>query len=89
MQTTPQMSQTRPSDATGSMSIMGSMGDTKCYWNADRPEEVEAAREIFMRHQGNGYRAFSMTRDGTQGEQMTDFDPAAESILFLPQMQGG
>lgn len=79
----------RPSDATGTMSIMGKEGDTKYHWSACNPDQVAMARETFDAHRGKGYLAFRMNDKSNQGDQMTEFDPAAESILFIPQMQGG
>lgn len=80
------------SEHTGVMSIMGREGDTKHYWNARNQAEVDVAREVFTEHRSRGYLAFAMNRNRgneTQGEQMHEFDPAAGSILFIPQMQGG
>jgi len=79
----------RPSDATGTMSIMCKHGDSKFHWNKKDPQSVAAAKEVFDAHQGKGYLAFSMNAKGDQGEQMRQFDPEAESVLFMPQMQGG
>jgi hypothetical protein len=71
------------------MSVMGSDGDTKYYWNAQNPDQVAIAREVFQTHRGRGYLAFSMNAKGDQGEQMREFDQSANSILFIPAMQGG
>lgn len=68
---------------------MGKEGDTKYHWNAKNAEQVQAAKEVFDSHRGKGFLAFSMNTKGDQGEQMTEFDPKAESVLFIPQMQGG
>ena len=82
-------SQPQPSDATGHMSIMGKEGDTKFYWNSANADQVSAAEEVFNAHKGKGYLAFRMNAKGDQGEQLTTFDASAESVLFIPQMQGG
>lgn len=80
-----------PSDATGHMAVMNHEGDTKHYWNAKDPEQVEMARATFVRYRSQQYIAFQMNAKGEQvtDGQMTEFDPEAESILFLPQFQGG
>jgi hypothetical protein len=78
------------------MAVMGEVGDSKHIWDKTKPAEVDAARVMFttltkkVSAGGPGYNAFRVTgKDGAQGEQMTDFDPNAERIIFVPAMQGG
>lgn len=73
------------------MAVMDGSGDTKAFWDAGKPEEVEAARRQFdFLVKEKKYSAFHVRgKDGAQGEQMRAFDPAAERIIFVPQMQGG
>ena len=71
------------------MSAMGKEGDTKYHWNPEDPESVAAAQETYNGFMSDGYRAFSMSEDGTQGEIMTSFDPSAGNVLMVPPMQGG
>ena len=73
----------------GQMNVMGRDGDTKHVWDTGDPASVTAASEVFDHYVGKGYQAFSMTADGSQGEQMDAFDAAAGSILFVPPMVGG
>lgn len=69
---------------------LGIEGDVKTMWNADVSTEVEAARAQFDGLRRQGYLAFRVTgKDGTKGEQMREFDPDAERIIFAPPMQGG
>lgn len=68
---------------------MGKEGDTKFYWNAGNPDQTQVAKEVFDSHRSKNFLAFKMNAKGDQGEQMTEFDPTAESVLFIPQMQGG
>jgi hypothetical protein len=70
------------------MSVMSQEGDTKIFWDPTNPESVEVATTAFNSYRSQGYQAFAMT-SGTSGEQMTGFDPAIGSIVFVPQMQGG
>jgi len=82
--------QTTSKTHTGEMSIMGREGDTKVIWDKNRPVEVENARETFKRLRKEGYLAFKVTgKDGVKGEQINEFDPNQEVIIFAPQMQGG
>ena len=64
-------------------------GDTKLIWAADNADEVENARRTFDDLRKKGFAAFRVNKLGNKGEQMTEFDPAAESVLFIPMMQGG
>lgn len=73
----------------GELATMNSTGDTKLYWSVGAPAEVEAARETFNKLRGKGYLAFRMQPGGTQGAQITEFDPGAEQIILAPAMRGG
>lgn len=75
--------------STHEMAVMGKEGDTKYGWNPEDPESVSAAEETFNGYTSDGYRAFAMNADGTQGEQMDGFDPSAGNVLMVPPMQGG
>ena len=79
----------RPAEATGEISVMGREGDSKHFWNKDVPIEAKIAGKVFKQYAKKGYRAFSMTEKGDQGEIMDEFDPAAGVILFVPPMAGG
>jgi hypothetical protein len=76
--------------------VMGERGDTKHIWDKRKEVEVEAARVLFkkltkpVRDGGAGYRAFHVTgKDGEKGDQMDEFDPNAERMIFVPAMAGG
>ncbi len=71
--------------------IMGKEGDTKSIWDKNNPDEVEAARKQFdFLVTQKKYAAFYVTgKDGEKGEQMRNFDPKAERIIFVPPMAGG
>lgn len=71
------------------MAIMGSDGDTKKIWNPAIPVEVEDARESFDRLRAKNYLAFEVNDDGSQGKQITEFNPNAGKLILVPQMQGG
>lgn len=71
------------------IAIMGSAGDTKTVWDKNNDDEVENARATFDRLKGKGYAAFKVQKDGSPGEQMHSFDPDAERMIMIPQMQGG
>ena len=74
----------------GEMAIMGKEGDTKIIWDQNNNDEVENAKATFDRLKGKGYLAFKVIgKEGDRGEQMQDFDPKAERIIFAPQLRGG
>lgn len=73
----------------GELATMDLSGDTKVYWDARVPAEVENARQTFRTLRGKGYAAYKLAVGGAQGEQLLDFDPAAERIILVPAMQGG
>lgn len=89
---TDQTRKTVDEDPSGAfyMAVMDHTGDTKIMWSKDNEEEVEEAREQFNRMKKKGFAAFFVKgKDGAQGEQMHEFDPKAERIIFVKQMRGG
>lgn len=74
-----------------SFEIMGREGDTKAIWDKNNPDEVEAARAQFnMLVKQKKFTAFYVVgKEGDKGEQMREFDPKAERIIFVPAMAGG
>lgn len=73
----------------GILNVMDRTGDTKVEWDRDKPEEVNAAREMFKKMKALGYLAYTITRKGDKGAVIKDFDPAAEQIVMAPQTVGG
>jgi hypothetical protein len=69
--------------------IMGSQGDLKVTWSVDDPNEVEMARKQFSELRAKGFLAFRVDKQEDKGEQITEFDPAAEKIILAPQIRGG
>lgn len=74
----------------GMLHEMDRSGDSKYIWDKNTPAEVEVAETMFKSFRKKGYLAFTVKgKDGAKGEQMTDFDPDAERVIFSPAMQGG
>lgn len=74
----------------GEMAVMGREGDTKIMWSRDNPVEVDNARAAFAKFKKEGFAAFKCRgKDGERGEQVDEFDPAAERYIFVPPMRGG
>ena len=79
-----------PQDSNRSaMAVLGSAGDVKRIWDRTNPDEVDDARASFNRLRDKGHLAFRVNKDGTSGEQMDSFEPNAERMILIPQMQGG
>ena len=70
------------------MEVMDRTGHREVRWNPANAEEVEFAREQFDSLTDDGYQAFRVER-GKPGVRMATFDPAAESMILVPQRQGG
>ncbi len=64
-------------------------GDLRVEWDPNNAEQVDLAREAFNRAHQRRMTAYRLAPGGGRGEQMTEFDPAAEAILMAPQMVGG
>ena len=72
------------------MAVMDETGDTKILWSRDNEDEVAVARKTFDEMKKKGFTAFRVTgKDGVAGEQMREFDPAAERIIFTKPHAGG
>lgn len=70
--------------------VMGRAGDVKIIWDRQKTEEVEQARLMFDGLRKKNYLAFKVTDEaGTKGEQVREFDPKIERMVFTPQMQAG
>ena len=72
----------------GEMHRLDKQGDTRFTWDATKPDEVQAAQEVFATYQSQGYKPARM-QGGKPGEFIQDFDPQAESIIFIPKMRAG
>lgn len=66
-------------------------GDLRTMWDKGNPDEVAAARgqfdELVKKKKYLAYRAVG--KQGDQGEQIREFDPEAERIIFVKQNRGG
>lgn len=79
-----------PPDGKHWMAITDHTGDTKVLWSKDNEDEVENARRTFNDMKKKGYTAFHVTgKKGEPGEQMREFDPDAERIIFTKPQAGG
>lgn len=81
------MLQTSP--ARGELNILDTTGHTRIMWDSASDVEVETAKASFDRLKAAGYQAFSVKKDGSEGEKINSFDPKAEKIIMAPPLRGG
>jgi hypothetical protein len=74
--------------SVGTLSTMGSEGDTKIEWDSDNPGEVAAARAHFDALRREGHVAYR-DRGGDDREVIREFPEQAERVVMVPQLQGG
>ncbi len=63
-------------------------GDTKHEWNTDNEDERAQAQILFDEYRKQGFAAFRMS-DTERNSALTEFDPTAGTILFIPMVAGG
>jgi hypothetical protein len=51
--------------------------------------KLTSAKATFEAMTAKGYRAFRVDRRGNQSSQISAFDPSAEEMVMVPQLQGG
>jgi hypothetical protein len=68
--------------------IMDQSGHSTETFDAD-VMSTEQAMKRFAELTGKGYRAVSPGVAGQPGEIVKAFDPTQETVLFIPQLQGG
>jgi len=73
----------------GELRELGTRGDTKIIWDAEKKEEVQAAKDTFDKLRDQGYFAYRVKKKGDKGEVITQFDPQAEKIILALPMRGG
>lgn len=72
------------------MEVLGTSGDTKFIWDKSNRDETENARRTFADFKAKRFLAFrAIGEDGRKGEQIYDFDPKAERLIFVPPIVGG
>lgn len=76
---------------TGSMAVMRrDAGDNKYLWDKNDATSVKLAKKHFEDCRKEGMLAYKVIgKDGTKGEQINEFDPTAERIIFTPALAGG
>ncbi len=81
----------KSSTGKGEMALMNETGDTKTIWDSKNPDEVEAAKKQFdFFVKTKKYAAFKVAKNGDKtSEQIREFDPELEKIIFVPALAGG
>ena len=73
----------------GELRELGPQGDSRIMWDADKEDEVKAAKHTFDKLKGKGYFAYEVKKKGGKGRVITEFDPQAEKIILALPMKGG
>lgn len=61
-------------------------GDERLTWNSRSLAELQAAKQLFVDLIKKGLKPFRVGVDGeATSEAMSEFDPSAEEVIFLPQ----
>lgn len=74
---------------TGEMCILDLTGDTKVIWDSKNVDEVAAAKATFDSLRAKGYLAYTVSKDGSKGEVIREFDEKAEKIILSAPLVGG
>lgn len=69
--------------------VLDATGDVRHMWDAERPNEVDIARQVFDDGRAKGMVAYRVTEGGDRGEVMNTFDPTAQKIIMAPALRGG
>lgn len=76
-------------DDQGILCVMDATGDTKLIWDRKNKDEVQSAKRTFDELKAKGYIAYSVKKDGSAGEVLSDFDKKAEKLIMVPPLIGG
>jgi hypothetical protein len=76
------------------MNILDQTGHTTIGWDPDDESEVAIAKAAFDSARTRGYHAFHVIEDEEggkpkRGARMETFNPEAEKMILMPQLQGG
>lgn len=71
------------------MRVMDGSGDTRIIWDPANEDEVAQARKTFDDLKAKRFVGFKVGQGGKKGEQVAEFDPAAEKLILVPPMAGG
>jgi len=69
--------------------IIDDTGDSNVEWDINDLKSVEKAQKRFEKCLKDGYSAFSINKDGSQGKKLKDFDAKYEKVILFPPTQKG
>lgn len=75
-----------PPSSFGCMRIMTVKdGDKRVVWDCKSMDQIREAEQMFEKLKGEGLVPYRVGTDGkSSSEEMTEFDPHVEEIIFLP-----
>jgi hypothetical protein len=71
------------------LKVLDPNGHSSTTWDSTDQDQVETARRIFNELTRQGYRAFRMERNSTEGTPKRTFDPKDEETLLVPPIRAG
>ncbi len=71
------------------MKILNQKGDERIVWDKDDGIEAKQAKERFNQLLKDGWKAYSVDRDGKRNRKIVEFDVDAEEILMVPKTAKG
>lgn len=69
--------------------ILDQTGHTEELHDTKVEDGIARAERRFKELTGQGFRAAKITDDGSPGTMLKQFDPTAESVVFIPRLVGG
>lgn len=67
----------------GELNILDATGHSKKTWDSHNPIEVEDARKSFNELRAKGFCAYTVNKDGKEGQIITEFDPNSEAVILM------
>ena len=70
------------------MRCLDETGDTVRTWDKENGREAKEAKAAFLEHLKEGGTAYSVRKDGSRKQAITEFDVDAEEIILVPKTVG-
>jgi hypothetical protein len=73
----------------GTLTVLGSRGDTQVRWDQTSEASVNKARKAFERYLASRFLAFSTPPSGGDATLIREFDADADEIILTRPLIGG
>ncbi len=71
------------------MKILNDHGDERLVWEKEDGRQAKEAKSRFVKLIADGYKAYSVDRNGKKNRRIEEFDIDAEEILMVPKTAKG